>query len=153
MLALSIASSQWMAWQCRFTVIAISWHCEVAIILYYPCNTSVISWLYFCSVNGGQTIFLVDTEVWIKKKQKESSRLSIGWDTSSSQYSWHLYLSRCLRRKRRMTSVFGIVLVWKRKSVLTGTQASARNCVLNTDASILTDGNWTSTACIGFIGI
>ena len=52
-----------------------------------------------------------------------------------------------------MTLVFGIVLVWKRKSVLTGTQASARNCALNTDASILTDGNCTSTACIGFISI
>ena len=38
-----------------------------------------------------------------------------------------------------MTLVFGIVLVWKRKSVLTGMQASARNCVLNTDASIRND--------------
>ena len=35
--------------------------------MYCLCNTSVTSWLYFCSVNGGQTIFLVDTEVWIKK--------------------------------------------------------------------------------------
>ena len=41
------------SWQYRFTVIAISWHCEVAIIMYYQCNTSVTSCLYFCSVNGG----------------------------------------------------------------------------------------------------
>lgn len=46
--------------------------------MYYQCNTSVTSCLYFCSVNGGQTIFLVDTEVWIKKKQKEFRESLIG---------------------------------------------------------------------------
>ena len=46
--------------------------------MYYQCNTSVTFCLYFCSVNGGMTIFLVGAEVWIKKKLKESLRLSIG---------------------------------------------------------------------------
>ena len=57
------------AWQCRFIVIAISWHCEVAIIMYYQCNTSVTSSLYFCSVNRGHD----HIPRWHKSMDKEKA--------------------------------------------------------------------------------
>ncbi len=64
--------------QHRFADIAISWHCEVAIILYYPCNTSVISYLYFCSVNREQTISSLTQKYEQRKSRKNHQDLQLG---------------------------------------------------------------------------